>query len=403
MDVPFSAPSAGTVSGQLDSPRAILIVAFALPLFLIVSGSIVAFLCWQRLRKRQDRTHGTKQLPNSLGSSTPSDEPVQRASQIPMMSAFSSTRPLLLPLRLSTTPPTPNHTVRKPQPISSSFSLASVATTMTPTGTRVLAKKNRRTWPPPISFPLELVTLDHQPATAVVGSTREDIADDRDSDGMDRGAPATDLSRGVSLVSGYHSQSNHPHQLHEVLAREARDSRNSWNTGDEDSVHFTSDQSPRRRARSLSLSSYSHETIGATTLGKLIDQEVTRIAHMADAEGDPIPTRDAKLVSEEVAPLELLHRPVTPHPWHSIPFPRLPALSHPSRFRSNGPVLTSRPLPLPYDAPNDRIAHGQNDLETGRAPYSHAKWASAESLLLWGMKRREERKRERDQALHAVE
>ncbi|GAA6017597.1 hypothetical protein JCM11491_005296 [Sporobolomyces phaffii] len=387
MDQPFppalSTPSP-TAGERADQSHAIWIAALALPLVIVVSGTVVAFLCWRRFRV--DPQHW-KELVDSPPLSS-QDHAAARDALPPSTRPFP--RPLVLLARTASVPPAAPPVPTRPTKhrtalASSTFSFPAVTTKISSSGTRVLTKKNGPSsgnWPPPISWPLELQTF-------------QDSSETQQGGGGGGGGPSrvrssantVDLHRGLSLVSGYQLQSVHrdAQQLHQ-LVEEAKATRNSWTEGDDDVDHHFSTAPnhdrllarPRARSlssRSVSVSNYSHLTMGATTLGNPIDQEVARVsAQPRESDlaslGSTVPSLRAVATTR---PLEVVRprssadlyslRPAAAH----VPFPRLPPVSTRARSRSSShPDLPTTPStyynvstvrdadawfppPLPYD------------------------------------------------------
>ncbi|GAA5897917.1 uncharacterized protein JCM6883_000861 [Sporobolomyces salmoneus] len=397
-DIPFLPSSTASSVPPVQSPdqtRALWVVAFAIPLFIILSGSIIAFLCWRRLR-----IDPANQQASSWKSFYDSPPPSSSNDHHPRERLPPSTRPFPRPLvllaRTHSAPPAiaTRHMAQRPPPLSSSnCSFPSVSTRISPNGNRVLTKKKPTIWPPPISWPVELQTFDPNPNQRGGGVAQDGGGggEDEFSNGNEEIGKGADLQRGPSLVSGYHSQSNHAQQQLDHLSRlveEARGTRNSWVEGDDElDHHFSTDQTQTRRtqarARSLStrsLSEYSHFTVGNTTLSHLIDQEVARIAKVNDElestslhSNSTVPSLPEPAIVD-TRPLEFQHRtrasssssadfyrPVS----QAITFPRLPpiARSNPRLPKASATFYTvddngnretyKLPPPLPFDQPSN--------------------------------------------------
>ncbi|GAA5947745.1 hypothetical protein JCM3765_001062 [Sporobolomyces pararoseus] len=372
---PSSSTPSPAASHSSNQTHAIWIAALALPLVIVVSGLFVAFLCWRRLQidPLQQRRWG------KLDDSPPSSSNDHHHPESPLPpSTRPFPRPLVLLARTRSDQPlqtaAPNRQMsQRPSPPSSNFSFPAVSTKVTANGTRVLTKKKGRIWPPEISWPLELETFKP------IGENTEGAGGGPSNErnvGTNGGA---DLQRGPSLVSGYHSQSNHNQQQQvdhlELLVEEARGTRHSWTEGDDEmGQHFSSfsnlDQQRAQRPRALStlsLSEYSNLTMGATTLGNLIDREVARIQ---DFESTSLNSTMPSLSVPPIAttqPLSIERTRSTSADFYSlrpvsfVPFPRLPPIarspshpdlpSTPSTFYTvaNSADEFRLPPPLPYD------------------------------------------------------
>ncbi|GAA5986885.1 hypothetical protein JCM5350_000352 [Sporobolomyces pararoseus] len=374
---PSTSTSTPSASHSSNQTHALWIAALALPLVIVLSGLFVAFLCWRRLRINPSPERRWGKLDDSPPCASNDHQHHPEPPLPPSTRPFP--RPLVLLARTRSdqllSPATPNRQMsQRPSPPSSNLSFPSVSTKVTANGKRVLTKKKGRTWPPRISWPLELETFNP------VEERNEEPAEGRSPEERNVATNGgTDLERGPSLVSGYHSQSNHNQQQidHlELLVEEARGTRHSWTEGDDEvEQHFSTfsnlDQQQRaqrpRVLSSRSLSEYSHLTMGATTLGNLIDREVARIQ---DLDSTSLHSNEPSLGSPPVAttqPLSIERTRSTSADLYSlrpvsfVPFPRLPPIartpSHPDLPSTPSTFCTvvnsndefRLPPPLPYD------------------------------------------------------
>ncbi|GAA5832289.1 hypothetical protein JCM5353_005694 [Sporobolomyces roseus] len=397
----------------------IWVAALILPLVVLLSGLLIAFLCWRRLRSNNSSLKASNQLNSSPASS-------QDISDTSPSSKSNSVLQYPRPLFLSHSSPTLAHRIHRPHPIyyQSRSSFPSVSTTVNSQGSRVLIKKGRKSWPPEIGWPIPLEpfypTNDQcSPVSRVEGGIGRQ---------EERNEIETDLHRGISQVTGYHSNSHpqpQPHYpYHHSLVEEASNTRNSWHEGDDASFHFSGlpncQRPPPLRTRSLSsrsLSEYSHYTVGATTLGKLLDEEIERVAHqqreqeLQEQVFDPSTPLVPFVATNTIQPLKLPRheRPRSSadlyslHPiQHCIPFPRLPPMSNSKDFPStpspppqqdiltfDSPLVTS--LPLDSD-------QNENGAQVRRERKESKNWDGGE-LVEWRNGKMEERRKEREEAI----
>ncbi|GAA5876510.1 hypothetical protein JCM16303_003561 [Sporobolomyces ruberrimus] len=456
MDEPFPPSTTTPPPHPPNQARAIWIAALALPLVIVVSGSIIGFLCWRRLRV----THNPSSPPWKQLEESPASSSENHGHRRPELRLPPPTRPLRRPLVLlarttsSHLSPSPRvHMAQKSSPPPPTLAFPSVSTKMTRNGTRVLTKK-KPTWPPSISLPLELNTFSHLPQPQ--GHERGGNADHHSE------ANEVGLSRGLSKVSGYHSQSNHPDPYSPStrlalsrLVEEAQGTRSSWHEGGDDQEeeldYQMSNLSPQAHLRhprhrpcakslsSRSISEYSHLTMGATTLGNLIDQEVVRFSSFSPTPNDHLEI--PPFATSTTRPLDLTRRrqsaPSTDQysleqeRFSFVPFPRLPPLS----LRSNLDLPTTPstayyqhgrggegreedelrlPPPLPYDGfttkgsrvpPPEWFGQTKETVE-GRDSQDmrlggEGEDGRDESLIEWRRGKTEERRKERELALKA--
>lgn len=378
---------------QYTQTHSLWIAAVVLPLVVLISGLLIAFICWRRLRNSQKASSKLANSPASFGEG--STGPPSTKSIAP---SLSPPLPYPQPLFLSST------LYNAPRRPLSTDSFLSVSTKVTPQGSRVLVRKNRKNWPPEISWPIQLELYNPQSESRHDGSEVE---------GVDRGEARneTNLQRGISLVSGYQSQSQSHHHPYQSLVEEASKTRNSWTEGDDDPMHFSTTHQ-RPRARSLSSRSFSEystrSTIGATTLGKLLDEEIQRNQRQEQEQIDSNMSRRStpSLASypflPSTRPLHLphSHRPRTsssadlysilPVPAQLVPFPRLPPFpTTPSRFSSPVSFNSNHNTTIPPSSPPFQ---GQRQRQRGTSENT-----SSEGLVAWRRAKSEERRRERDQ------
>jgi len=141
---------------QATTPRysetsSIWVAALILPLVVLLSGLLIAFLCWRRLRSNNSSLKASNQLSSSPASS-------QDVSDTSPSSKSNSVLQYPRPLFLSHPSPTLAHRIHRPRPITfqSKSSFPSVSTTVNSQGSRVLVKKGRKSWPPEIGWPIPL-------------------------------------------------------------------------------------------------------------------------------------------------------------------------------------------------------------------------------------------------------
>ena len=416
---------------QSTTPRysetsSLWVAALILPLVVLLSGILIAFLCWRRLRSNNPSLKAPKYLSHSPASSQDSSgsPPSTKSNSV----LLQYPRPLFLPHSTSAL----IRPVHRPQPRSTS-SFPSVSTTLNSQGSRIIVKKSRRSRPPEISWPVQLETyspknLEPRPLhrVQVEGGNREE----RNGE--------TDLHRGISQVTGYHSNSYaHPqsYPYHHSLIEEASNTRHSWSSGDDASIHFSTlpfnsllAPPPLRRARSLSsrsISEYSHHTVGATTLGRLLDEEIDRVARQQaqfDRSSTPLvpfiataSTRPLDLKSHQrpqsSADLYSIH-PISPS---FIPFPRLPpvSFSQPQELPSTPspmlhgdnahPLNSTRQLPVPsIPLIHPPVPSQQNEAQVKRERKESGRWNEKE-LVEWRNGKMKERRKEREEAMKNYE